>query len=68
MHDLIILIDRNGLGFLIVALALIAAFYYLTKAFIERNKPTCECYEEEEDEEETVAMGGEEEDTHHEDR
>lgn len=73
MTDFLILIDRNAFGFFIITLALIMVFYKIVTAFIERNKPACECdccqdpvdededEEDEDEEDEVIARGGREE-------
>lgn len=65
LHDLFILIDRNALGFFILALALIWATERLIQSFINRNKPVCDCdccQEPHDEDEDEVIAGGEEED------
>lgn len=68
MHDFFILVDRNGLGFFLITLALIGAAVRVITTFINRNKPVCDCDccgDGPDEEEEVVAMGGEEEDHAH---
>lgn len=63
LHEICLLITNNGLGSFLILLALIWASERVITAFINRNKPVCDCeccqdnHEDEEDDE-VVAMGG----------
>lgn len=62
MTDILIFLDRNAFGFFIIIIALIAVFYWLVKAFIERNKPACQCdcCDEDPDDDEVIEEGEQE--------
>ncbi len=55
-HELFALMRENPLGTFIIILCLLWAFERMVTAFINRNKPVCDC----ECCEETVEEGGEE--------
>jgi len=62
LHDFFILVDRNGLGFFLITLAILWAFERMVVAFINRNKPVCNCecctFEHDDDDDEIVEKGG----------